>query len=236
MALTPITPSVTDKDTALWHQWDKSKSTTALEKLVKQLNPLIQSEVNRRAGTLARSMLETQAKVLAVKAIRNYDPNRGVKLSTHVTNQLQKLSRVNYAHQNAARIPEHSMLQFHTFNIAKEDFKTDTGRDPSTEELADVLKWSPRKIEQFQTQFSRSELLESIDTPSDLFVPHQHDPRLSYTYYSMSPRQQKIFEFSTGYLGAPRLSNGKIMKELSITQGVLSYEKNKIKKMLKEIA
>jgi len=228
--------SLKDRDIEVWTQWNNTKSPTDLEKVIKQLNPLIQSEVNRRAGTLARPMLETQAKILAVKAIRSYNPNRGVKLSTHVTNQLQKLSRVNYAHQNAARIPEHSMLQFHTFNIAKEDFKTDNGRDPTTVELADSLKWSTRKIEQFQTQFGRAELLESKDSPADLFVPYQHDPRLGYTYHSMSPRQQKIFEHSTGYLGAERLSNSQIMKKLGITQGVLSYEKNKIKKMLREIA
>lgn len=227
--------STPDRDIELWHKWNKSKTPHDLEALIKQLNPLIQSEVNKRAGTLARPMLETQAKVLAVKAIKNFDPNRGVKLSTHAINQLQKLSRVNYAHQNAARIPEHSMLQFHTFNVAKEDFKTDHGREPSTIELADTLKWSPRKIEQFTTQFGRAELLESIDTPADLFVPHQHDPKLSYAYHSMSPRQQKIFEYSTGYLGSPELSNTKIMKKLKITQGVLSYEKNKIKKMLKDI-
>lgn len=225
-----------DKDLELWHQWKKSKSPNDLEKLVKQLNPLIQAEVNRRAGTLARPMLETQAKILTVKAIKSFDPNRGVKLSTHVTNQLQKLSRVNYAHQNAARIPEHSMLQFHSFNIAKEDFRADHGREPSNEELADQLKWSPRKVEQFQTQFGRAELLESIDSPSDMFVPHQHDPRLSYVYYGMSPRQQKIFEYSTGYNGAEQLSNSQIMKKLGITQGVLSYEKSKIKKMLQDIA
>lgn len=229
------TPSFQDKDLELWTKWNSSKSSIDLEALVKQLNPLIQAEVNRRAGTLARPMLETQAKVLTVKALHNFDPKRGVKLSTHVTNQLQKLSRVNYAHQNAARIPEHSMLQFHTFNIAKEDFRTDHGREPTTEELADSLKWSPRKIEQFQTQFNRPELLESKDSPSDLFVPHAHDPRLSYAYHSMSPRQQKIFEYSTGYNGSPQLSNTKIMKELGITQGVLSYEKSKIKDMLKGI-
>jgi DNA-directed RNA polymerase specialized sigma subunit len=228
--------SLKHRDLELWEQWDSSKSSADLEKLVKQLNPLIQSEVNRRAGTLARPVLETQAKVLTVKAIKNFNPSFGVKLSTHVTNQLQKLSRMNYAHQNAARIPEHSMLQYHSFQIAKEDFKTDNGREATTGELADSLKWSERKIEQFETQFSRAELLESKDSPSDLFVPHQHDPRLSYAYFSMSPRQQKIFEYSTGYNGAARMTNSQIMKKLSITQGVLSYEKNKIKNMLKEIA
>ena len=225
-----------ERDLELWKQWNKTKSSMDLEALIRQLDPLIQSEVNRRAGTLSRPMLLTQAKVLAVKAIQNYEPTKNVKLSTHVTNQLQKLSRVNYAHQNAARIPEHAMLQFHTFNLAKEDLKEEHGRDPTFQEMADQLKWSPKKVEQFQTQFGRSELLESIDTPAEMFVAATHDPRIDYAYHSMSTRQQKIFEYTTGYMGAERLSNAAIIKKLEITQGILSYEKTKIREMLKGLA
>lgn len=223
-----------ERDIELWHQWNKTKSPTDMERLLKELNPLIQAEVNRRAGTLARPLLELQAKTLASKAIQNYDPNRGVRLSTHVTNQLQKLSRVNYAHQNAARIPEHSMLQYHSYNIAKEDFEAEHGREPTSQEMADQLKWSPKKVEQFQTQFGKAELLESRESPTELFVPHHYDPRIDYVYYSMSPEQQKIFEHSTGYNGAKKLSNREIMNKLNLTQGRLSYQKNKIRKMLEE--
>jgi hypothetical protein len=220
-----------DKDVELYNQWRKTQSPLDMEKLLKQLDPLIQSEVNRRAGSLSRALLETQAKTLAVKAIKGFSPDKGAKLSTHVTNQLQKLSRVNYAHQKAARIPEHSVLQHKTYTFALEDFKTEHGRDPSAEELSDTLGWSPKKLEQFQTQF-RPELLESKDSPTDMFVPYSHDPRIDYAYHSMSPRQQQIFEHTTGYLGRPVLSNTKLMQKLNITQGVLSYEKNKIKSLL----
>jgi DNA-directed RNA polymerase sigma subunit (sigma70/sigma32) len=225
--------STSDKDHELWHTWNASKSPQDLQHLVNHLNPLIQSEVNKRAGTLARPLLTTQAQVLTVKAINGFNPDMGVKLSTHVTNQLQKLSRVNYAHQNAARIPEHSMLQFHSVNIAKEDFRNEHGREPTTDELADTLKWSPKKVEQFNKQFARSELLESLESPAGMFVAAEHDPRIEYAYHSMSPRQQHIFEMITGYRGVPKKSNTQIMKELNITQGVLSYEKNKMRELLK---
>lgn len=227
--------AVADKDLELWKKWKKSRSPHDLEKLINQLNPLIQAEVNRRAGTLARPALVGQATALAVKAIKSFDPSKNVKLSTHVANQIQKLSRMNYAHQNAARIPEHTMLQFQTVQIAKEDFKANEGREPSYVELADTLGWSPKKVQQFNEQFGRAELIESGDVPGGMFVSAEHDPSIDYAYYSMTPRQQKIFEFSTGYQGAPRLSNGQIMKKLGITQGVLSYEKNKIKTLLKRV-
>ena len=223
-----------DKDVELYNQWARTRTPTDLEKLIKQLDPLIQSEINKRAGSLPRSSLETQAKALAVKAVRSYNPSMGIKLSTHVVNQIQKLSRMNYAHKDAARIPEHSMLLHSSFTAANEDFMAENGREPSTEELADALRWSPKKVEQLRTQFGRKELMESKDSPSDLFVPHEHDPQITYAYYSMSPQQQKIFEHTTGYLGTKKLGNTQIMKKLKITQGVLSYEKNKIKALFGE--
>ncbi len=222
-------------DDELYKAWKRSGMPNDMEALVKNLEPLIQAEVNRRAGTLSRDLLVIQGKKLAVEAIKGFNPAVGVKISTHVTNQLQKLSRVNYAHQNAARIPEHSMLQFHSVNIATEDFKADNGREPSTEELADTMGWSMKKLEQFRNQFGRSELLESIDTPGDLFVSETHDPRINYVYTTLTPRQQQIFEYTTGYHGVKRKSNADIMKTLSITQGVLSYEKTKIKDAIQRV-
>lgn len=221
------------RDLELWNAWQKTKSPIDLEKLLHELDPLIQAEVNRRAGTLARPMLVSQAKKLTVRALKSYEPNRKppVKISTHVTNQLQKLSRVNYAHQNIARVPEHSMLQFGSVAAAVEDFKIDHGRDPSTLELADTLGWSSRKITQFQKSFGRQELIESGEVPAGMFVAADHDPHITYVYHSMSPRQQKIFEHTTGYGGTKRLDNKSLMRKLGITQGVLSYEKTKIKRL-----
>jgi DNA-directed RNA polymerase specialized sigma subunit len=217
-------------DDELYQKWKRTGAPQDLSALVKNLEPLIHAEVNRRAGTLSRDLLVVQAKKLAVDAIKSYNPNVGVKISTHVTNQLQKLSRVNYAHQNAARIPEHSMLQFHSVRIATEDFKAEHGYEPSTEELADTMGWSPKKLEQFQKQFDRQEFLEHAkESPGNLFVAATHDPRIDYVYSTLTSRQQQIFEYTTGYHGKPRLKNPELLKKLGITQGVLSYEKTKIK-------
>lgn len=221
--------TVSQADDALYRTWRASRSPHDLEALLRSLEPLIQAEVNRRAGSLSRQMLVIQAKKLAVEAVLSYNPAAGTKLSTHVINQLQKLSRVNYAHMHAARIPEHAHLQYHTVNIAVEDFKSEHGREPTSDELADTLRWSPKKVEQFQSQFGRKELIESGDTPADMFVAAQHDPRVDYVYMSLSPRQQKIFEMVTGYRGHKRMSNPEIMRALNLSQGVLSYEKTKLK-------
>lgn len=224
-----------ENDDELYARWKRTNSPMDLQALVKNLEPLIHAEVNRRAGTIARDLLVIQAKKLTVEALKSYNPTVGVKISTHVTNQLQKLSRINYAHQNAARIPEHSMLQFHNVGVVTEDFKADHGREPSHDELADQLGWSHKKLEQFQNQFGRQELLESIDTPGGMFVAETHDPRINYVYTTLTPRQQSIFEMTTGYRGAKKLNNPAIMAKLGITQGVLSYEKTKIKQAFERV-
>lgn len=220
-----------EEDVAAYAKWKKSQSGLDLDVLLRKLDPLIQAEVNRRAGTLSRDLLLGQARKLAVDAVKSFDPSRGVKITTHVVNQLQKLSRVNYTHQNAARIAEHHMLQFHTLRIAREDFASEHGRDPTTEELADQLRWSPTKLGQVQAQFQRSELLEHAgggSSSAHSFIATEHDPSIGYVYGSLSPRQQSIFEHITGFNGAPKLKNPQIMKKIGITQGVLSYEKTRI--------
>lgn len=230
-----------DDDLAAYAAWKRSQSGTDLDALLRRLDPVVQAEVNRRAGTLSRDLLLGQARKLAVDAIRSFDPNRGVKITTHVVNQLQKLSRVNYTHQNAARIAEHHMLQFHTLRVARDDFAAEHGRDATTEELADHLRWSPSKLGQVQAQFQRSELLEhaggggGTDTRAHAFVATEHDPSIGYVYATLSPRQQKIFEHITGYNGAKMMKNPEIMKKMDITQGVLSYEKTRITDAFKRV-
>lgn len=226
-----------DEDLAAYTKWKRSQSGADLDALLRRLDPVVQSEVQKRAGTLSRDLLLGQARKLAVDAIRSFDPNRGVKITTHVVNQLQKLSRVNYTHQNAARIAEHHMLQFHTLRIAREDFSSEHGREPTTEELADQLRWSPSKLTEVQSQFQRSELLEHAGggaSSAHSFVASEHDPSIGYVYASLSPRQQQIFDMRTGHGGQKPVGNPVIMKKLGITQGVLSYEIARITDALKK--
>ncbi len=89
-------PTYQERDREVWREWKRSRSTANLQIVLQQLNPVIQREVNRWAGTLARPLLELEAKRLAMEAIESYNPNAGASLATHVTNRLKKLSRISY--------------------------------------------------------------------------------------------------------------------------------------------
>jgi len=219
-----MTVSVRKRDLDAWREWKRNPNPQTLQAVLNQLNPVIQRAVNQWTGTLARPALELEAKRLAVEALHTYRPTAGAALATHVTNRLKKLSRLSYTHQNLARIPEYQTLKFHSFTGAEADLTDRLGREPTTEELSKELDWSQSAVGAFRKNL-RKEFIESGEPPPIFDQNDTGDGLIDYAYYDMSPIQQKIFEHTTGYMGAKELNNTELMKRLNITQGQLSYQK-----------
>lgn len=225
------------RDMELWRTWKKNPTDANMQQLLRQLNPIVQRSVNQWSGTLARPLLELEAKNLAVEAVESFEPNRGTKLSTHVVNQLQKLSRLSYTHQNVARVPEYQALQFHTYNIAESALKDSLGREPTFDELGDELGWSTSRLRNFKKGL-RKEFVESGETPPYFDTVSGEDGLIDFVYSDLSPLQKKIFEHTTGYGNSQVLNNRELMRKLNLTQGQLSYRKkqlvDKIDKIMRE--
>lgn len=210
-----------------WKRWNQTKSQIALKELFEAVDPIIQKEVNRWQGVLARPVLELRAKELALDAFNTYRPSYGAALTTHLTNYLKKLSRLIYSHQNIARIPEQRVLKIKTFEDVKQSLERELGRPPSVDELADRLGWSQRAVTQMERDLRR-EAIESSDIPSSIFGSPSSNSYIDLVYYDLNPQQKLVFEYITGYGGKPVLSNKEIMKKLNITQGQLSYIKKQL--------
>ena len=226
-----VTQSRSEQDRVLWDQWKKNPTDANTSALLQQINPLIQREVNKWAGTLARPLLETEGKRLAVQAFQTYDPNRGAALGTHIVNQLQKMSRLSYANQNVARLPENKMLQFHAFHVAHSELQDTLGRAPSADELSDHLGWTMQRLEHFRKLTGHQELLESGSFESGIkgqIVSDDANHLVDFLHHDLPPTQKAIFEHLTGYRGAEQLNNQQIQKKLNITQGQYSYQKRQL--------
>ena len=221
------------KDLELWKTWKRTQSPADLQKLLDQMSPIINREVSKWAPSMSRSLLEMEGKRLAVKAFREYNPSAGTALSTFVASRLPKLSRTVYSNQNAARLSEANSLLFHTYNSANTKLSETLGRDPTTDELADELGWSMRKLTQFRTQAGRKEYVESEDHPDagDNADTYLHD----FIHHDLPPIQKQIFEHLTGYRGAQKLGNSGVMKKLGLTQGQYSYQKCLMVKSIEKI-
>lgn len=214
-----------EKDLELWKEWKRTRSPATLSKLLDRLQPLIVRETGKWQSTVPQVALEAKARLLTVEALENYNPNMGAAIGTHVTSRLRKLSRFVYPYQNVARLPENKQLLYNTFQIAQNRLLDAYGRDPTTEELADELEWTPKKVTDFQRSFGRRELVES----EGAFI--EDEPQESYLvdfyYHGLAPEDKLLFEHIVGYGGKRPLSNTELMRKFKLTQGQLSYKKRK---------
>lgn len=228
-----------EQDLAAWHAWKRSPTDASASALLAQVAPLIHKEVGKWAGTLARPLLETEGKRLAMQAFHGYDPGRGAALGTHVVNQLQRMSRLSYANQNAARLPENKMLLYHAFNMASAELADAHGRAPTADELADRLGWPIRKVEEYRRSIGRRELLESgglfESGDAGLWDEGEQSHLVDFAHHDLPARHKAIFEHLTGYGGAEQLSNQAIQKRLGMTQGQYSYAKKQLIESLEHV-
>jgi DNA-directed RNA polymerase specialized sigma subunit len=219
-------------DMEAWKTWKTKPTDAHASALLAQVSPLIHKEVNKWAGTLARPLLETEGKRLAMQAFHSYDPSKGTAIGTHVVNQLQRMSRLSYANQNVARLPENKMLLFHGYHVAHSELADALGRAPNVDELADRLGWPVDKVAEYRTSIGRKELLESgglFDSgDAGLYDADKQEHVVDFIHHDLTPTQKTIFEHLTGYGGAETLSNQEIQKKLNMTQGQYSYAKAKL--------
>ncbi len=213
------------QDLDLWREWKNTGSPDTLKKLLTRLQPLIKREVDKWKSTIPPAALESKGRLLTVEALRTYNPNMGAAIGTHVTSRLRKLSRHVYPHMNVARLPENKQLMFNTVSVAQNNLYDSLGRDPTVTELADELKWTPKKVSAFQGAFSKRELVESEG--SNIELEAEDSTLTDFYYHGLPPSDQKLFEDITGYGGAKPSTNTQLRRKYNLSQGQLSYKKRK---------
>lgn len=185
---------IQSRDDELYQEWKKTGSKEAMSKLVDQLSPLIYSEVQRASGSLPPTALAAEAKKWTIVAIKNYDPTKGAMLSTHVTNYLQKVRRMNYKYQNAVRLPENLQLKYHEYNKHLTQLTEQLNRDPSDEELAHALGWKKSHVVKFKNSLY-SDLIESAsERPLEATQFNTQTLMMEHIVANLTPDEKFIFD------------------------------------------
>lgn len=220
-----------DRDHQLWQTWKAAPSQETLNPLMRQMMPLIRREMTPWSNVVPAAFLENAAKGLALKAFHTYDPKHGTTLGTHTVNHLKKLSRTAYERQSSISVPEQKRLTFNTYHRVKLQLEDEHGRPPSHNEIADAMRLPPKHLQSIVDLVGKRELMESGDGPS--FAQHMDDEEaIHLAWHDMTPLQRSIFERRTGYNNTKILDGAGIMKSLSISQGVLSYQLQAIRTLL----
>ena len=224
-----------DTDLELWRKWKASGSVHDLEALMAQMRPVLFREINKWTNVASPILLEAEANKHALDAFKSFDPAAGTQLSTHVTYRLMKLSRTGYAHQSTVSVPEHQRLSYNRLQRIKADLEDLHGKPPSLEVLADHMGMTVPKLQALTANVNRRELLESGEGPTFAQQQGREAELIELAYSRLTPRQKEVYDYRTGSHGKPKLENPAIMARLGVTQGVLSYEREKIVEVFKKL-
>jgi DNA-directed RNA polymerase specialized sigma subunit len=233
-------PTQKSLDIEIWRRWKNSKSPQDLEILLKRMDSIIHRVVVGQRGTLPDQFLELQAKKYALQAFESFDPGRGVALSTHLTNVLKQLSRLNMTYKQSARIPEHQQRKVSEFLVAKDELQELHGRPATSDELSDYLKWNQKEIHRLELA-TKAELTDvkpigHEEAAGFRNIQEDIDPMIAFFYQELDPIDKLIFEYTTGYGGKPVLNNNQLARKVKLSYSQLSYRKrlliNKMKTRL----
>lgn len=222
-----LPPMYGHNDQALYTAWKTNPSKENMSKLVQALMPIINREVTRQSGSVATSVLRGTGMEWAVKAIKSYDDSKGVKLSTHVANYVQKIRRVNYTYQNAARLPENLQMEYGNFKVAKDDLVNELGRDPTEVELASRLGWKKHTVANLQKRLYQ-DVVESGSTQSTAVTGfNPNSVLLEMVRNSLDPQEVIVFDNQIKDK-KDQLSNDALAKKLGVNQNRLQYLRRKV--------
>lgn len=210
------------KDLDLYHQWKASGDKKSLGKLINQLSPVIYSEVRRVSGTLPEAALSSEAKKWAIRAINTYDPSKGVAISTHVTNYLPKVRRLNYKYQNSARLPENLHLQFTEFKNAVSHLENTLNREPKDEEIAKQLGWSKPQVIKYKGSLYEDLSESATQRPHEVSQFNSNAFLLNHILDKLDAQEKFIFE-NKGKIPAQELAD-----RLGINVSRLNYLQSKL--------
>lgn len=190
----------------------KAGDIAAKNDLIRRYKTLMKVKVAAYSrAPIPLAALDGQAMKILLLTIDKFDPSKGFKFKTYLEQNLRGLYRYTARAKNIARIPEHQVLQISRYGHVKSLLQTQKGREPTTDELADSLAWSPSQVQRMETAVNRRDIAASgIETihGQERFKERMEDI-LAFQYFEMSPEEKLVYDYSMGRHGKPKLDSVK---------------------------
>lgn len=227
---------------AAYGQWQKARTPDNNTKLLKTVQPIIDTALTSYAGPSASPTMRSRAKLMALRAMESYDPNKG-NVKTHLLSQMQSLRRAVAQENNIISIPEQVGLDFQHLTESENQLRDQYGRDPTDEELANATGLSSRRIQKIrnfhQPVAESATVTENEDDTFDGDVASHvpgankgHDAWLNFVYEDLGPTDRLIMDMTLGRNGRRRASNQQIAAKLKLSPGAISQRAAKIQAMI----
>lgn len=208
---------------AVWRQQPRKDT---LRQVLSAAGPVIDRAVQTHAGAYDSPLIRGRARVLAARAIRRYDPDRGASLPSYLHLQLQPLAR--YAQSSTAAVPvsEHKRRDLARLQRQEQDFIDQYGREPSDLELADRTQLSVKRITKLRAMASPVLGMETFPETASAAGPLSAT-LWDYVYHDADETDRRIMDYRRA-----GMSNTRIAQRLKLSPAAISQRTARLQKLL----
>lgn len=238
LPITGISDEASTSISSLYKKWKIEPTNDNFKAVLNSVKPTINYALSTYQGK-GNPYIETQAKILASKAIKAYDPAFNITLPTFLTSQLRKLTRIVRDANNPIKVPERAAYEIAELKEAERELlEKNGGREPDVLELSDHMGISVEKLEAIRKRTIKqisegsyfSNAISSGEDNLQIASTSENNQELTdytkdalmYVHNASDYRERKILEWSTGYGGAPILAPKVIAQKLGISESQVS--------------
>jgi DNA-directed RNA polymerase specialized sigma subunit len=232
-------PSQRETGLKLLAAFKKDPSKETFTPLYQNYKPLIYSasRSNTFGSPLPASAHWAQATQSFLDATRTFNPSIGAPFHIYAYSTIQnKGKRLNLKYQNIGYIPEARATKYQLFNNTINLLREQLGREPSTLEISDELKWSPKMVETMRKEIRTDYLMDEGKAEVHSLVKSDRAKQaLQDLQYSLIPAHQLVLEHAVGLNGKAALLKPSGGPDLNAISKATKLSVPKIRSALKTI-
>jgi len=224
-----------EKEYLLWVVRDAER---AQEHLIKANSRLVVSVAKKYVGRGVPFLdLIQEGNIGLIRAVNKFDYRRGYKFSTYATWWIrQAVTRAIADQGRTIRVPVHMYEQINRLTRTSRQLVQELGREPTTEEIAEALGVSPKKVEQVIRVSQRPLSLEmpvgeEEDSYLGDFIPDEdaQSPTdeasrqllrevIDEIFASLSPREVRILQLRFGLVDGYNYTLEEVGRKFGVTR------------------
>ncbi len=210
----------------------------AQEHLIKANSRLVVSVAKKYVGRGVPFLdLIQEGNIGLIRAVKKFDFRRGFKFSTYATWWIrQAVTRAIADQGRTIRVPVHMYEQINRLTRTSRQLVQELGRDPTTEEIAEELGVTPRKVEHIMRVSQRPLSLEmpvgeeedsylgdfiedeDADAPGDAAGQQLLREVIDEIFQSLTPREVRILQLRFGLVDGYCYTLEEVGKKFGVTR------------------